>query len=116
MLNYLYLISGIIIYEYIKYINNNDNHKINRHKIQLKNNKLKFNLHNDFFFGVATSSHQNEGFNKNNWTDWEDKNNLEKSNYACGQWLYFDKDIENMKFLGVNSYRFSIEWSRIFPE
>ena len=25
-------------------------------------------------------------------------------------------DLENIKSLGVNTYRFSIEWSRIFPE
>lgn len=73
-------------------------------------------MNNKFLFGVATSSHQNEGNNYlNNWWDWEVKNNLERSGVACNSWIDYRKDIDCVKELGCNSYRFSIEWSRIFP-
>ena len=69
-----------------------------------------------FLFGVATSSHQNEGNNvHNNWWSWEIQNNLERSGLACNSWIDYKKDIDNVKELGCNSYRFSIEWSRIYP-
>ncbi len=68
-----------------------------------------------FLFGVATASHQNEGNNfLNNWWDWEIKKNLERSGIACNSWNDFRKDINCVKELGCNCYRFSLEWSRIF--
>lgn len=115
MLSYIYLILGIIIFEYIRYINSKDKNKIDFSQIRMGEKTLKFNEKHEFYFGVGTASHQNEGNNKNNWSDWEDKNNLEKSGLACNQWENFDVDLENMKYLGINSYRFSLEWSRIFP-
>jgi len=72
-------------------------------------------MKNDFLFGVATSSHQNEGNNfLNNWWEWEIKKNLERSGIACNSYIDYKKDIDCVKELGCNSYRFSIEWSRIF--
>lgn len=69
----------------------------------------------NYLFGVATSSHQNEGNNfLNNWWEWEIKNNLERSGIACNSWLQWKDDIDCIKELGCNAYRFSIEWSRIF--
>ena len=35
---------------------------------------------------------------------------------ACDSYHRFDRDLENMKKLGVNSYRMSISWSRVLPE
>ena len=71
---------------------------------------------NKFLFGVSTSSHQIEGNNKNNnWYHWEIERKLERSGIACNSWEQYEEDIERLKFLGCNSYRFSIEWSRVVP-
>lgn len=74
----------------------------------------------DFFWGVATSSHQIEGNNtKNDWWAWEQEGNIEggvRSGLATDHWNRFREDIRLAAELGVNSYRFSIEWSRIEPE
>jgi len=67
------------------------------------------------YIGVATASHQNEGNNfRNNWWDWEMKAGLERSGMACNSWVEYRRDIDCVKRLGCNAYRFSIEWSRIF--
>jgi len=72
-------------------------------------------MNNKFLFGVATSSHQNEGNNHlNNWWDWEIKRNLEKSGIACNSFVEYKADIDLVKELGCNAYRFSLEWSRIY--
>lgn len=69
----------------------------------------------NFLIGVATSSHQNEGNNfQNNWWDWEISENLERSGIATNSWIEYKRDIDAVKSLGCNAYRFSIEWSRIF--
>jgi len=72
----------------------------------------------EFIFGTATSSHQIEGNNK--WNDWwyyEQMGKLPyKSNKACNHWKLYKEDISLMHSLGYDGYRFSIEWSRIFPK
>ena len=35
---------------------------------------------------------------------------------ACDSYHRFDRDLASMKALGVNSYRFSISWSRVLPQ
>ena len=72
-------------------------------------------MNNKFLFGVATASHHIEGNNHlNNWWDWEIKQNLERSGIACNSFVEYEKDIDLVKALGCNSYRFSLEWSRIY--
>ena len=72
-------------------------------------------MNNKFLFGVATSSHQNEGNNcLNNWWDWEIKKKLEKSGKTCNSFNEYKADIDLVKELGCNAYRFSMEWSRIY--
>ena len=72
-------------------------------------------MDNKFLFGVATASHQNEGNNYlNNWWDWEIKKKLERSGKACNSFIEYRADIDLVKALGCNAYRFSIEWSRIY--
>ncbi len=95
-----------------------------------------------FFWGAATSSHQVEGGNVNNWSEWE-KKNAEKlvkeakdkwqdwqkqkfpemfstQNYisgcACDHYHRYEEDFDLAKEGGHNAHRFSIEWSRIEPE
>ncbi len=69
-----------------------------------------------FVFGTATSAHQVEGDNRfNDWWEWEEKGKVPRSGRACGHWQLYRDDIELMARLGYRGYRFSVEWSRIFP-
>lgn len=70
-----------------------------------------------FLFGAATSSHQIEGHQSNDWTDWETSGHgREPSGRATDHWHLWQDDLALFKSLGINSYRFSLEWSRIEPE
>ncbi len=74
----------------------------------------------DFLWGAATSSHQVEGYNeKNDWWAWEHEGNCEggvRSGAATDHWNRFREDLKLAADLGLNSYRFSVEWSRLEPE
>jgi beta-glucosidase len=76
----------------------------------------------DFLFGVATSAYQIEGDNHNDWTEWETKYKIKKKKRltscakATDHWKRYKEDFQLLKKLGVNAYRFSVEWSRIEPE
>ncbi|MCX6765800.1 MAG: glycoside hydrolase family 1 protein [Candidatus Moranbacteria bacterium] len=96
----------------------------------------------DFFWGAATSAHQVEGNNVNNWSQWERENagRLAKEakdkwqdwqkekfpemfnpeNYisgrACDHYNRYEEDFDLAQSSGHNAHRFSIEWSRIEPE
>lgn len=97
-----------------------------------------------FFWGAASSAHQAEGGNTNDWTEWE-KQNAERlsreaekkykakvpdwelikneaqnpqnyiSNQAADHYRKFKGDVQILKVLNLNAYRFSIEWSRVQP-
>jgi beta-glucosidase len=69
------------------------------------------------FIGTATSGHQVEGNNKNSdWWRFEQTGELRyKSGSGCAQYRLYKKDIEIMKRLHLNAYRFSIEFSRVMP-
>ena len=80
-----------------------------------------------FLWGAATAAHQVEGGNtNNNWSRWElstDESgkprihNGQRSGSACEHYTRYPKDIERLRDeLGLGSYRFSLEWSRIEPE
>ncbi|KAL1226127.1 Beta-glucosidase 45 [Cardamine amara subsp. amara] len=80
----------------------------------------------DFLFGAASSAYQyegaflTEGKGLNNWDIFtheypgkiRDENN---GDMAVDQYHRFMEDIQLMTSLGVNSYRFSISWSRVLP-
>lgn len=98
-----------------------------------------------FLWGAATASHQVEGNNQNDWTQWE-KQNAERlaresegdfaswnphweqfrkeatdpenyiSGLACDHWNRYEEDFDIMQTLGLSGYRFSLEWSRIEPQ
>ena len=77
-----------------------------------------------FLWGTATSAHQNEGGLDNTWTEFEAGafpdgkphiRNEDRSTVATDSWNRFDDDLEAMKALGSNTYRFSVEWSRLEP-
>lgn len=97
----------------------------------------------DFLWGATTSAHQVEGNNHNQWTRWEHENarklavnakrtygdlsawNNVKSqaenpaNYISGvasnHYEKYETDFDIAKKLGLNAFRFSIEWSRLEP-
>ncbi len=73
-----------------------------------------------FRWGTATAAHQVEGGNVNNdWWEWEhtpDSGCVAPSGDACDQYHRYPADLDLLAALGFNSYRFSIEWSRIEPQ
>lgn len=69
-----------------------------------------------FLFGAATAAHQVEGNQHNDWTEWEQARNWEPSGNACDAWNLFPHDVERMRWLGLDCFRFSVEWSRIEPQ
>ena len=71
------------------------------------------NFPETFAWGVATASHQIEGGNTNNWSQFENANDLQRSGDACEHWDRWECDFDLIENLGVNHYRFSLEWSRI---
>jgi beta-glucosidase len=99
----------------------------------------------NFTWGVSTSSHQIEGHTSNDWSVWEVANAgrlareapqhfaakspvwdqvkaeaIDPQNYISGpsddSYNRWQQDIELISGLGLNAYRFSIEWSRVEPE
>ncbi len=103
---------------------------------------LKFPNH--FLWGASSSAHQVEGGNHNQWSIWELENAKALASMAKGQAKYLPKwdemgsaalDPQNyvsddatdhynrykedfllLKKMNMNSWRFSLEWSRIEPE
>jgi len=80
--------------------------------------RLQFPDH--FLWGAATAAHQVEGNNINN--DWWTREHNggprvdEPSGDACDSYHRFREDIALLAEAGFNTYRFSLEWSRIEPE
>lgn len=104
---------------------------------------MEYKFPDGFFWGSATSAHQVEGGNFNDWTEWEKENALRlaslaqgkqwpdyilerypnpfmSENYisgkACDHYNRYEEDFDILKSLGQNAHRFSIEWSRIEPQ
>lgn len=79
----------------------------------------------NFLWGVATSGHQIDGkctAQNCSWCAWEESNTpeskkivLEKTGIACDHWNRYQDDIKLMQKLGINTYRFSIEWGLVQP-
>lgn len=73
-----------------------------------------------FLFGSATSAHQVEGHQHNDWSEWEKIpgkiDNNDSCQTAADSFNKWKLDIELLKQTKQNAYRFSIEWSRIEPE
>jgi beta-glucosidase len=72
-----------------------------------------------FLWGTATAAHQIEGGNVNNdWWAWEHNPSSRcaaSSGDACDSWHRWREDVDLVADLGMNAYRFSLEWSRIEP-
>ena len=80
----------------------------------------------DFLWGAATSAHQVEGSpladgaGPSNWYRFAHTPGCvardETGDVACDHYRRWAEDVELMAWLGLNAYRFSLSWSRIFPE
>jgi beta-glucosidase len=74
----------------------------------------------DFLWGAATAAHQVEGNNINSdlWVLEHIEPTLfaEPSLDACDHLRLYPEDIKLLARLGLNTYRFSVEWARIEPE
>ncbi|MFD1020968.1 GH1 family beta-glucosidase [Thalassobacillus hwangdonensis] len=80
----------------------------------------------DFIFGTATSSYQIEGAVSAGGrapSIWDTFSHTpgkvlggDTGDLACDHYNRMEEDIQIIKSLGVDSYRFSIAWPRIFPE
>lgn len=97
--------------------------------------KKELKFPKNFLWGAATSAHQVEGGNINDWSEWEHANNarlakeakrnvkmpmqirfpemFRPENYisgqACDQYNRYEEDFDIAKSLGHNIHRFSIE-------
>jgi beta-glucosidase len=69
---------------------------------------------NDFLWGVATSAFQIEGSPYADWASWDSM--LSTNPEVTSHYTHYKADLNLLKELGVNAYRFSIEWSRIQPK
>lgn len=65
-----------------------------------------------FLWGTATSPTQIEGHVENEWTDFTAQDGGH-CHVACDHYHRYPEDIAWMSKLGVNAYRFGIEWSRL---
>jgi len=95
----------------------------------IKKKLKKIQFPKNFLFGVSTSAYQIEGDIKCDWSQWEKspkrikelKNkNLKPKDFICGKaansYQKLDQDIECLKKLNCQAYRFSIEWARVEPK
>lgn len=74
----------------------------------------------DFLWGAAISAHQSEGNDVNSdcWLleNLPDTMFKEPSGDACDSYHRYEQDFDIAKAMGLNCYRFGIEWARIEPE
>lgn len=72
-----------------------------------------------FRWGVATSGHQTEGGNTNSDTWFLEHVRpsvfREPSGRACNGYERWREDVDLVAGLGLNAYRFSVEWARVEP-
>ena len=81
---------------------------------------MEFTLPGNFLLGVSTAATQIEGGDtSSNWNDWYKKGRITDGTdpaTANDHWLRWREDTELMAELGIKTYRFSLEWSRLEPE
>jgi beta-glucosidase len=84
------------------------------------------NFPNDFLWGAATSAYQIEGSptadgaGESIWHKFSHRRGTiadgTNGDDACDHYRRFASDVELMRELGLNAYRFSTSWARVMPE
>lgn len=73
----------------------------------------------DFLWGVAAAGHQVEGDNVDSDTWFAEQMTpsvfMEPSGRACNGYELWREDIDLAREMGLNAYRFSVEWARVEP-
>ncbi len=78
-----------------------------------------------FAWGISTSSLQyedrkvrrsSENYFQRDWDVLIEEHKAPPVGNALYSWSHFEKDLQALKKIGVNSYRFSIEWARVEPK
>lgn len=73
-----------------------------------------------FLWGAAISHWQNGLQDKSNWATWQEGDGNIKHAHtnknSCDSWNCYQEDIQALDHLGLNAFRFSVEWSIIQPE
>uniref|UniRef100_A0AC34GQ84 Beta-glucosidase n=1 Tax=Panagrolaimus sp. ES5 TaxID=591445 RepID=A0AC34GQ84_9BILA len=87
---------------------------------------MEYTFPKDFKFGIATSAFQIEGASNIDgkgasiWDIYCHKpgnvKNDETADISCDSYHNWERDIQMIKEVGINFYRFSISWPRIFPD
>ncbi|CAL0323878.1 unnamed protein product [Lupinus luteus] len=115
-LNVILVLSSVIIIESVKIFNNDVSTSINRNSFP-----------EGFVFGTASASYQYEGaadvdgrgpsiwdsFTHNYPDKIQDRSN---GDIAVDQYHRYKEDVNIMKDMNMDAYRFSISWSRILPK
>ncbi|RID62292.1 hypothetical protein BRARA_E01377, partial [Brassica rapa] len=85
--------------------------KLNLDNVAVSADVYRSSFPSTFTFGVATSAYQIEG-------GWNEGKVVDGSNgdVAVDHYHRYKEDIELIEALGFSAYRFSISWSRIFPD
>jgi len=93
--------------------------------IEGENNMAKIQFPKDFKWGAATASYQIEGAYQEDgrglsiWDTFSHTPgnvlNGDTGDIACDSYHRYEEDILLMKELGIDVYRFSVAWPRIFP-
>lgn len=94
---------------------------INPGEVKSMSRFVPFKLPANLELGCATAATQIEGGDKNNsWYEWALKEGRIKDGgspvRANNHWELYEQDIKLMADMGIQHYRFGIEWSRIEPE
>ncbi len=77
---------------------------------------------NRFYWGLASSAFQTEGYIQNDMTEWEALGGFRQDGknpiyrHGAAHWQRWQQDFKLLQKIGVNAYRFSMEWARIQPE
>ena len=79
-----------------------------------------------FWWGTSTASFQNEDrgvspgspyYFKTDWDVFAEEGRIPpRGDDATFSWTLFDRDLRTLRKLGVNHYRFGIEWARVEPK
>ena len=87
---------------------------------------MNYRMPENFLWGAATASFQVEGHleadgaGPSNWLDFcRQPGTIANDDIpliGASQYTLYKEDVQLMKSLGVKAYRFSLAWSRIFPE